>query len=72
MVFLFTLLLSLFVTIALIPVFSRLAARLHALDLPDWRKVHSRPIPRTGGLAMAIGTFVSALLWIQVDDFIHA
>ncbi|MGD0234637.1 MAG: MraY family glycosyltransferase [Syntrophorhabdales bacterium] len=72
MILLSTLLLSIFVTMALIPVFNRLAARLHALDVPDWRKVHSQPIPRTGGLAMAIGTLASAFLWMRPDSFTHA
>jgi UDP-GlcNAc:undecaprenyl-phosphate GlcNAc-1-phosphate transferase len=56
MILLSTLLLSIFVTMALIPVLRRFAVRLHAMDVPDWRKVHSQPIPRTGGLAMAIGS----------------
>ena len=72
MILLSTFLLSIFVTMALIPVFSRLAVRLHALDVPDWRKVHAWPIPRTGGLAMAVGTFVSALLWVHSDSFVYA
>ena len=42
------------------------------LDVPDWRKVHGRPIPRVGGLAMAVGALVSALLWIRADGFFHA
>lgn len=72
MIFFSTFLLSIFVTMALIPVFSRVAVKLHALDVPDWRKVHDRPIPRIGGLAMAIGTLVSALLWIHSESFVHA
>jgi UDP-GlcNAc:undecaprenyl-phosphate GlcNAc-1-phosphate transferase len=72
MILLSTFLLSTFVTMALIPVFSRVAARLHAIDVPDWRKVHELPIPRIGGLALAIGALGSALLWIQPGSFIHA
>lgn len=72
MILLSTFLLSISVTMALIPVFSRLAIRLHALDVPDWRKVHPQPKPRTGGLALAIGTLVSALLGIRSDGFVYA
>ena len=72
MLLLSTFLLSIFVTMPLIPVFSRFAGKLHALDVPDWRKVHGRPVPRVGGLAMAIGMLVSALLWIQSESFVHA
>ncbi|MBN1140904.1 MAG: undecaprenyl/decaprenyl-phosphate alpha-N-acetylglucosaminyl 1-phosphate transferase [Deltaproteobacteria bacterium] len=59
-----TLLLSLFVTLSLIPLFGRLALRFQALDFPNERKVHGRPIPKTGGLAMAVGALVPLLFWI--------
>jgi UDP-GlcNAc:undecaprenyl-phosphate/decaprenyl-phosphate GlcNAc-1-phosphate transferase len=72
MIFLSTFLLSIFVTMALIPALTRLAGRLHALDVPDWRKVHNQPIPRTGGLAMAIGTLVSVGVWFRADSFLIA
>ncbi|MBR0040732.1 MAG: undecaprenyl/decaprenyl-phosphate alpha-N-acetylglucosaminyl 1-phosphate transferase [Oscillospiraceae bacterium] len=39
-----------------------LALRLHALDLPgERRRVHSRAVPRLGGLAIFTGFFASAL-----------
>jgi len=72
MISLSTLLLSVFVTIVLIPVFSGLAGRLHAMDVPDWRKVHDQPIPRTGGLAMAVGTLVTSFLWLGSGSVAHA
>ena len=55
MIFLSTLFLSVFITIALIPLFSRVAVLVHALDMPDLRKVHLMPVPRFGGFAMALG-----------------
>ncbi|HTU65461.1 MAG TPA: MraY family glycosyltransferase [Steroidobacteraceae bacterium] len=39
----------------------RLAPRLGLTDAPGPRKVHSTPIPRVGGIAMAIGIFVPLL-----------
>ena len=72
MILLSTLLLSIFVTMVLIPIFGRLAVKLHALDVPDSRKVHSQPVPRTGGFAMTIGAFSSILLWARSDSFVHA
>ncbi len=36
----------------LTPLVARLAVRVGALDIPDARKVHDRPIPRLGGLAV--------------------
>ena len=54
---------ALFLTIALIPIFRRLAYALHVVDLPQERKVHSTVMPKTGGLAMAVGISVPLLLW---------
>ncbi|SLM30619.1 Glycosyltransferase, group 4 family [Desulfamplus magnetovallimortis] len=59
--------LSLFLTIALIPVFKRMAFRVNLLDEPDPRKVHVLPMPRSGGISMALGTLVPVLLWVNVD-----
>jgi len=72
MIFLSTLLLSVLITIALIPVFSRVAVRLKAFDLPNDRKVHSQPIPRSGGPAMALAAFVPILFWNYDNQFVAA
>jgi UDP-GlcNAc:undecaprenyl-phosphate/decaprenyl-phosphate GlcNAc-1-phosphate transferase len=40
---------------------ARLAPRLGLTDAPGPRKVHATPIPRVGGIAMAIGIFVPLL-----------
>lgn len=39
----------------LTPLAARLAFRLGAMDLPNARKVHSRPTPRLGGVAVVLG-----------------
>jgi UDP-GlcNAc:undecaprenyl-phosphate GlcNAc-1-phosphate transferase len=72
MIFISTLLISVFTTIALIPVLSSLAVHLHMLDIPDERKVHSRPIPRSGGLAMALGVLIPIVLWLPFDASLKA
>jgi UDP-GlcNAc:undecaprenyl-phosphate GlcNAc-1-phosphate transferase len=72
MFFLSTILLSVFITVSLIPVMTRLAERYQMVDLPNPRKVHTRPIPRIGGFAMALGAFVPVLLWAKTDDFMKA
>jgi UDP-GlcNAc:undecaprenyl-phosphate GlcNAc-1-phosphate transferase len=72
MTLIFAILLSLFLTIVLTPVFSRLAMRLEVYDVPEPRKVHQWPIPRVGGLAMAIGVFASIILWAPLDAMIRA
>jgi UDP-GlcNAc:undecaprenyl-phosphate GlcNAc-1-phosphate transferase len=55
--------LSVLITTSLIPLFSYLALRYNAVDMPDERKVHTRPIPRIGGVAMAIGVITPLLIW---------
>ena len=72
MIFLFTLFLSVLLTISLIPVLSRLAYCCNTLDLPDERKVHARPIPRIGGVAMAVGSLVSVVAWNFGDTLLRA
>jgi len=61
------LLLSVLLTIALVPLLRPLALRLRMMDEPGGRKVHSEPIPRVGGIAMAVGIFVPVLLWNYAD-----
>ena len=62
LIFFTALLLSLIFT----PLSTRLAGYLGILDLPDPRKVHSSPIPRTGGLAMAASLFFSIFMCLKL------
>ena len=73
MIFLSTLLLALLITIAMTPVLSLLAVHFNvAVDLPGERKVHKLPVPRIGGIAMVVGTFVPLLYWLHADHFVAA
>src|SRR5262245_13484104 len=55
-------LLSMSVTMALIPPLMQVAARYRFLDAPNQRKVHTTPVPRVGGIAMAAGTLLALAL----------
>lgn len=55
-------LLAIGVTVALVPLLTRIAGPLGMIDWPDSRKVHSRPIPRVGGIAIAIGLLSAVLM----------
>ena len=61
---------AMIVSMAWLPLLAKVAAKWGIVDQPGARKVHSAPIPRVGGLAMAIGVFVAALIAIdlQVQD----
>ena len=67
-----TFLISTIVTILLMPIFINLACKLNMLDFPNERKVHCDPIPRIGGVVMAIGAFASIIIWAPLTDFVKA
>lgn len=52
---------ALAVSVAIIPLMIRLAPRLGMIDVPDPRKVHARPVPRVGGLGIALGALAAIL-----------
>ena len=58
----YLLFLSFLVTYFLTPFCRRLALRFNILDNPNWRKIHDRPTPLLGGLAIYLGFSVSLLL----------
>src|SRR5450631_2591322 len=60
------------VTMALIPPLARAAGRLHVLDNPECRKVHSQPIPRVGGIAMVAGAVLPLCLWLPMEPTLLA
>lgn len=72
MIYFSALLISMFITIAMIPVFIKLAVKVKALDYPGDRKVHVSPMPKCGGIAMALGMIVPVLLWAPRDNFVIA
>lgn len=53
---------ALMLSLVLSPLAGRLGKRLGALDMPDDRKVHGRPIPRTGGVAIFIVFFLTLII----------
>ena len=58
----FTLLVSALTSLLLTPLAIRIAPWLGAVDAPDYRKVHARPVPRIGGIAV-FGGFIAGLLF---------
>ena len=68
MQFFFAFIVSLVISMLLVPPLIRLAPLIGAIDLPDARKVHTHAIPRIGGIAMIIGVMVPALFWLPLDQ----
>lgn len=55
---------SFLLTLCLVPLIKKLAFKVGAVDNPCQRKVHLKPMPRLGGLAIYIG-FISMILLTQ-------
>jgi len=67
MLFIFAFIISLVVTMILIPPAMKWADKIGAIDMPDERKVHTQAIPRVGGIAMVAGSVISILLLVELD-----
>lgn len=67
-----TFIISLFLTIALVPIFRRLALRMNIVDQPGDRKIHTMPMPKAGGISLAIGAWVPVMLWVPANDFVYS
>lgn len=51
------------------PFAKRLAYKVGAIDVPkDNRRVHKKPIPRLGGLAIYLGTIISMIIFLNPFD----
>jgi UDP-GlcNAc:undecaprenyl-phosphate GlcNAc-1-phosphate transferase len=61
-------LLALGVVLILTPAVGRFARILGVVDRPgDTRRIHLRPVPRLGGIALLLGIFVPALAFLALD-----
>ena len=67
MAFYAALIISMLLTLALIPPLVRYAPRIGALDIPNSRKVHAGAIPRIGGIAMIFGSLIPLLIWLPLQ-----
>jgi len=54
-----------FLVYLFIPVTKRLALQFGVVDQPNARKIHKRPIPLSGGLAIYLGTVLSLFIFFE-------
>jgi len=59
--------LALIISLLATPLVSKLAFKVGAVDRPDNRKVHSRLMPRLGGLAIYLGFIVTLFLTVEIS-----
>lgn len=71
MIFLMILIPFIFVTL-LIPFIIRIANHIGALDIPDKRKVHKKPMPRLGGLGIYAGFLLGYILFGEMTYIMNA
>ena len=56
------------VSFIMCPLVKSFAYKIGAIDVPkDNRRMHKKPVPRLGGLAIFLGFIVSMLLFVKVD-----
>lgn len=67
LVFSISLVLSLIIT----PLTIKFCKQFNIVDIPDKRKIHKDPIPRMGGLAVIISTFLSILIFSSITIFFY-
>jgi UDP-GlcNAc:undecaprenyl-phosphate GlcNAc-1-phosphate transferase len=65
--YLMSFILAMAVAMAGLPLLAKLATKWGIVDHPGGRKVHSAPIPRIGGIAMAVGAFAAASIAIDLQ-----
>lgn len=61
---------SLVISMTLIPVLTASAWRLQIVDMPGDRHAHRVPIAKVGGIAFAVATFTAVLWWAPKDEVI--
>ena len=61
----FAFIVAMFITMVLIPPLMKSAERYAFVDMPEERKIHQRPVPRIGGVAMVAGAVTPILLWAE-------
>jgi UDP-GlcNAc:undecaprenyl-phosphate/decaprenyl-phosphate GlcNAc-1-phosphate transferase len=67
MLYVLPFLLAMVITMLSLPVLGRVATKWRIVDAPGERKVHLVPIPRVGGIAMAIAVVIAAMLVVPLE-----
>lgn len=54
-------------SISLVPIVKKIAYHVGALDMPNARKIHKKPMPRLGGLAIYISFLLGYMLYGEIN-----
>lgn len=55
-------------SIILVPIIKKVAVHINAIDMPNERKVHKKPMPRLGGLAIFLSFLLGYILFGEVTN----
>ncbi|KGX93912.1 UDP-phosphate N-acetylglucosaminyl 1-phosphate transferase [Pontibacillus halophilus JSM 076056 = DSM 19796] len=58
---------SLIVALSLTPIIIRLAIRWNIVDKPNYRKVHEKPMPRMGGMAILLSFYIGLVIFLPKE-----
>ena len=58
--------------VAIIPFIKKVAVHVNAIDVPNGRKVHSKPMPRLGGLGIYMGFLLGYILFGEMSIRMNA
>lgn len=61
-VFFISFFVSLIISFAITPLVLKIAKKLKVYDYPDFRKIHGKPVPYLGGIAIYLGFFAGAFI----------
>ena len=53
-------------SLILVPIIKKVAIHINAMDIPNERKVHTKPMPRLGGLAIFLSFLLGYILFGQI------
>lgn len=59
-------------SVILVPIIIKIAHHVNALDIPNERKVHTKPIPRLGGLAIFLAFLLGTILFSRTSITMNA
>ena len=59
------LLVTFLTSVVLTPIIKKVAVHVNALDMPDKRKIHNKPMPRLGGLAIFLTFMLGYMLYAR-------
>lgn len=65
MLFIACFLVAMLIAVLMMPALIRMAVPWGLVDKPNARKVHTRNIPRVGGIAIVVGALVPLVLWAE-------